>query len=92
MGMEPVEVESEEHERIVERVAAIDVAKASGEVCVRVPHASIPGRRVTSVWTVEATTDAIVEVAERLAREGIERVVRLPAGGARADRLARERP
>ena len=34
MGMEPVEVESEEHERIVERVAAIDVAKASGEVCV----------------------------------------------------------
>jgi transposase len=75
MGMEPVEVEAEEHERIVERVAAIDVAKASGEVCVRVPHASIPGRRVTSVWTVEATTDAIVEVAERLARDGIERVV-----------------
>jgi transposase len=75
MGMEPVEVEAEEHERIVERVAAIDVAKASGEVCVRVPHASIPGRRVTRVWTVEATTDAIVELADRLAREGIERVV-----------------
>ena len=75
MGMEPVEVEAEEHERIVERVAAIDVAKASGEVCVRVPHASIPGRRLTRVWTVEATTDAIVELADRLAREGIERVV-----------------
>jgi transposase len=73
--MEPVEVEAEEHERIVERVAAIDVAKASGEVCVRVPHASIPGRRVTRVWTVEATTDAIVELADRFAREGIERVV-----------------
>jgi transposase len=70
-----VEVEAEEHERIVERVAAIDVAKASGEVCVRVPHASIPGRRVTRVWTVEATTDAIVELADRFAREGIERVV-----------------
>jgi len=72
---EPVEVEAEEHEEIVERVAAIDVAKASGEVCTRVPHASIPGRRVTRVWTVEATTDAIVELGERLARDGIERVV-----------------
>ncbi len=75
MGMEPVEVEAEEQERIVERVAAIDVAKASGEVCTRVPHASIPGRRVTRVWSVEATTAAIVELADRLAREGIERVV-----------------
>jgi transposase len=75
MGTEPVEIEAEEHEQVVERVAAIDVAKASGEVCTRVPHASIPGRRVTKVCTVEATTDAIVELAERLARDGIERVV-----------------
>jgi transposase len=46
---EPVEIEAEEQEQLVERVAAIDVAKASGEVCTRVPHASIPGRRVTNV-------------------------------------------
>jgi transposase len=51
------------------------VAKASGEVCTRVPHPSIAGRRVTRVWSVEATTDAIVELAERLARDEIERVV-----------------
>ena len=38
--MEPREIEDEGHERIVERVAAIDVAKASGMVCVRVPHGS----------------------------------------------------
>ena len=75
MGTEPVEIEAEEHEQVVERVAAIDVAKASGEVCTRVPHASLPGRRVTKVCTVEATTDAVVELAERLARDGIERVV-----------------
>jgi transposase len=75
VGTEPVEVASEEHEEIVERVAAIDVAKASGEVCTRVPHASVAGRRVTRVWSVEATTDAIVELADQLARDGIERVV-----------------
>jgi transposase len=75
VGREPVEIEAEEHEQVVERVAAIDVAKASGEVCTRVAHASISGRRVTKVWTVEATTDAIVELAEQLAQDGIERVV-----------------
>jgi transposase len=42
--MEPQVIEDEGHERIVERVAAIDVAKASGMVCVRVPHESRPGR------------------------------------------------
>ncbi|MGH3142956.1 MAG: IS110 family transposase [Gaiellales bacterium] len=60
---------------MVERVAAIDVAKASGEVCTRVPHASIPGQRVTRVWAAAATTNAIIELAETLARERVERVV-----------------
>jgi transposase len=32
-----------EQEQILERVAAIDVAKASGKVCTRVPHQSRPG-------------------------------------------------
>ena len=72
---EAVEIDAEEHEQIVERVASIDVAKASGEVCTRLPHASIAGRRVTRVWSVEATTNAIVELANQLARERIERVV-----------------
>lgn len=35
--MEPQEIEDEEHEQILERVAAVDVAKASGVVCRRVP-------------------------------------------------------
>lgn len=75
MGGEPVEIEAEEHEQIVERVAAIDVAKASGEVCTRVPHASTPGQRVTRVWAAAATTNAIIELAETLARERVERIV-----------------
>lgn len=65
----------EDEEQIVERVAAIDVAKSSGQVCARVPHASIVGRRVTKVWNVQATTNAIAALAEQLADERIERVV-----------------
>ena len=33
--MEPQEIEDEGHEQILERVAAVDVAKASGMVCTR---------------------------------------------------------
>ena len=70
-----VEVEVDEHEEIVGRVAAIDVAKASGMVCTRAPHATKAGRRVTTVWQVPSTTNQILELAEQLAGEGIERVV-----------------
>jgi transposase len=72
--MEPVEVPDEEHEQILERVAAIDVAKATGMVCTRVPHDSRPGRRATRVWEVAATTNAIIELGEYLAGLGIEKV------------------
>ena len=69
------QVEVEEHEQIVERVAAIDVAKASGMVCTRVPHQTTPGKRITRVWEVAATTNAIIALADQLTHQGIERVV-----------------
>ena len=47
---EPQEIEDEAHEQILERVAAVDVAKASGMVCMPVPHPARPGRRLTTVW------------------------------------------
>ena len=59
---------------MLERVAAIDVAKASGMVCVRVPHESRPGRRVSRVWDVTATTGAVIELGDHLACQGIEKV------------------
>jgi len=68
------EIEDEEHEQILERVCAIDVAKASGKVCTRVPHPSRPGARRTRVWDVDATTNAILELGGHLAGEGIEKV------------------
>jgi transposase len=71
---EPEEIEDEEHEQILERVCAIDVAKASGMVCTRVPHESRPGKRRTRVWDVDATTNAILELGEHLAGERIEKV------------------
>ena len=74
MMREPQEIEDEEHEQILERVAAIDVAKATGMVCTRVPHESRPGRRLTRVWDVGATTGAIIELGDRLAGLGIEKV------------------
>src|SRR6266568_4950363 len=71
---EPQELQDEEYEQVVGRVAAVDVAKASGMVCTRVPHPSRPGRRVTKVWEVDATTNAITELADHLVRQGIEKV------------------
>jgi transposase len=72
---QPVEVQVDEHEPIVERVAAIDVAKASGMVCLRIPHETIPDRRVTKVWPVAATTAALVELGDHLRCERVTRVV-----------------
>lgn len=68
-------LDADEHEERLERVAAIDVAKASGKVCIRVPHPSIAGRRSTKVWDVATTTNAIMALADELAQLGIERIV-----------------
>ena len=69
---EPQEVQDEEYERVWERVAAVDVAKASGVVCTRVPDEARPGRRRTRVWTVTATLSAVTELADHLRRHQIE--------------------
>jgi transposase len=76
------EILDEEHEQVVARVAAIDVAKASGMVCTRMPHPSSPGRRVSKVWEVPATTNAILALADQLSDTGIERVVVESTSGA----------
>ncbi|MHB1845919.1 MAG: IS110 family RNA-guided transposase [Deltaproteobacteria bacterium] len=66
------EIVDDEHEERLERAAAIDVAKASGKVCVRLPGAK---RRITKVWDVASTTNAIIALADELAELRIERVV-----------------
>jgi transposase len=70
-----LEIDGDDHEEILERVAALDIAKASAEVCVRVPHVSVERRRVTRVFDVAATTKAIMDLAEELCEARVERVV-----------------
>jgi transposase len=72
--MEPQVIEDEEHEQILQRVAAVDVAKASGMVCTRVPDPARPGKRRSLVWQVDAITSAILELADHLTAERIEKV------------------
>lgn len=73
MGADIDDVDTDgEEEEMVERVGAIDVAKASGKVCVRLPGRQ---RRVTRVFDVAATTNAIMALADELVELGIERVV-----------------
>lgn len=75
MGNNVEEIDAEDYEERLDRVGAIDVAKASGKVCVRLPHRSVAGRRITKVWDVPATTNAIASLADELFEMGIERVV-----------------
>ena len=62
----------EEHERVHDRVAAIDVAKDSGMVCTRSPHPARPGARRSTVWTVKARMGAVRALGRQLKDDGIE--------------------
>ena len=75
MAEQEVAETAEEPAELVARAAAIDVAKDTGMVCTRVPHESRSGRRVQKVWNVAARYGAIVELADHLVCQGIERVV-----------------
>jgi transposase len=68
----PVEIPDAELELVLERVAAIDVAKAAGKVCVRLPGKT--GRRFSRVWDVTARTGPITALGDQLLELGIEKV------------------
>jgi transposase len=68
----PQVIDDEEHERVHERVAAVDVAKDTGMVCTRTPHPARPGARGSTVWTVRARMDVIRALGRELARDGVE--------------------
>ena len=68
----PEVIPDAEHELVLERVAAVDVAKAAGKVCVRLPANS--GRRISRVWDVPARTGAIIELGEQLTELGVQKV------------------
>ena len=68
----PQVVADQEHERVHERVAAVDVAKKSGVVCTRMPDSA--GRRLSRYWTVTATVSEVSALAAELVSAGIEKV------------------
>jgi hypothetical protein len=65
---------AEELVQVVERAAAIDVAKGFGMVCTRVPG-SRPDRRRQKVWRAEATYGEVIALMDHLRCEGIQRLV-----------------
>jgi transposase len=70
----PQVIDDEDHERVHERVAAIDVAKDSGMVCTRTPHPSRPGARQSTVWMVKARMGTVGKLGRQLKDSGIELV------------------
>src|SRR5438552_7647228 len=58
-----------------ERVAAVDVAKASGVVCLRTPDPARPGRFVNRIWdNVPATRAQIAGLGRELLRCQVQMV------------------
>jgi len=72
MGTDVEVIDADDDGEALEGVAAIDVAKASGTVCVRIPGRT---RRITRVWDVKATTGAIMALADELAELRVKRAV-----------------
>jgi transposase len=65
---------TEEPVGLVERVCAIDIGKAELVACVRVPHASRPGRRAQEVREYATMTSSLLRLADWLHRQQIELV------------------
>ena len=71
----PQVVPDEDHEVVYERVAAVDVAKASGVVCMRTPDPARPGRFVNRIWEdVPAMRARIAELGRELLKSKVQMV------------------
>jgi transposase len=67
--------ETQEHEEIIERVAALDIGKAELMCCVRVPDPARPGRRLQEVVPYSTMTRSLLGMADHMAGLGVTRVV-----------------
>ena len=71
----PRVIPDEDHEVVYERVAAVDVAKASGVVCMRLPDPARPGRYSNQIWdNVPAARARIAELGRELLRHQVQMV------------------
>jgi hypothetical protein len=67
--------ETQEREEIIERVAALDIGKATLVCCVRLPNPARPGRRLQELDTYPTMTRSLLRLADRLRELGVTRVV-----------------
>jgi len=58
--------ETQDHEEIIERVAALDIGKAELVACVRVPSPQTSGRRAQEITTYSTMTRSLLRLADRL--------------------------
>ena len=62
-------------ERIVERIAALDIGKAELVCCLRVPDPKAPGKRLQEVSTYSMMTRSLLVLCDRLRQAGVTRVI-----------------
>ena len=67
--------ETQETEEIIQRIAALDIGKATLVCCIRVPGAGKRGRRLQEVRTYQTMTRSLLVLADRLRELGVTRVV-----------------
>ena len=72
--MRAVEEITEEPERVVQRVCALDLGKAGLVACVRVPHETRPERRLQEVREYSTVTRQLLELADWLRVQRVELV------------------
>ena len=66
---------TEEPGALVERIAALDIGKATLTACLRVPHEDKPGARRQEVRTYATLTPALLELRDWLICQGVTLVV-----------------
>jgi transposase len=67
--------ETQETEEIIQRIAALDIGKATLTCCIRVPGEGERGRRLQEVQTYQTMTRSLLVLADRLVKLGVTRVV-----------------
>jgi transposase len=67
--------ETNDHEQLIARVAALDIGKAELTCCIRVPNPDRPGKRLQEVTTSTTMTRSLLALADRLRELGVTRVV-----------------
>ncbi|MFE3455893.1 IS110 family transposase, partial [Nonomuraea sp. NPDC059194] len=67
--------EADTQDLYVQRIAALDLGKAGLEACVRIPHHTVPERRMQEVRPYQTTTAQLLAMADWFRQHGVTRVV-----------------